>query len=112
MRRGHNLGTAPSLVEADIADEVAGLHAAVGTVARELRAAARHAADEAARCDRAETRNAGLTGSRGNGLVDDLSRAPRFRIDRRRQTIAELRGVTPHEPARIAGIGRRIIAAA
>ena len=37
MRRGHDLSTAPSLVEADIADEVAGLHAAIGTVARELR---------------------------------------------------------------------------
>ena len=41
MRRGHDLSTAPSLVDADVADEVTGLHAAVGTVAGELRAATR-----------------------------------------------------------------------
>ena len=60
MRRGHDLSAAPSLVETDIADEVTGLHAAVGTVARELSAATANRAGEAARRHRAETGNAGL----------------------------------------------------
>src|SRR5580693_6338484 len=112
MRCSHDLGTTPSLVDTDITDEVAGLHAAVGTVTGELRAAASNRAGEGARCHRAETRNAGLTGSRGNGLVDDLSRAARFRSDRRRQTVAELGGIASGEPARIARIRRRIVTTA
>ena len=69
MRRGHDLSAAPSLVETDIADEVAGLHAAVGTVAGELRAAASNTAGVAARRHRAETRNAGLTGKGSRWLM-------------------------------------------
>src|SRR4029077_14293137 len=37
VRRTHDLGTAPSLVDAQVGDKVAGLHAAVGTDAREDR---------------------------------------------------------------------------
>ena len=40
MRGGHDLSATPSLVDADIADEVRRLHAAVGTVAGNCSAAA------------------------------------------------------------------------
>ena len=73
MQSAHDLGTAPSLVDAQVADDVGRLHATVGAVTREQRGAIADRTDVTTRIDGAAASSPDAV------LVDDLRGAARFR---------------------------------
>ena len=93
MDRTHDLRTAPSLIDAEVRDDIRVLVAGLGF---------RRAVNG--------RREAGRTKSRGNSAAADKNRAHGtvtrvFRRDRRRQTVAELSGVGENLIAAVTGIG-------
>src|SRR5581483_8034585 len=118
------LQRAPSLVEAEVADDVRRLPATIGTDAREQRGQAVAERDAAAGAVSARIRTrlnraAGFHAGRqrrakrrtGGGVgTDDLRQASGFGRDRGREAVAELRRIGRDQPARVARIRRRIVA--
>ena len=89
----HDLGRTPSLVNTQVAHDVGDLEAAVstGTVV-----AAEGSDDRPPAVGQAPPRRP--------PRADDLRLARRFRRNRRREAVAELRGVAHHEPSAVTGV--------
>ena len=97
MVGSHDLGRTPSLVNTQVAHDVGDLEAAVstGTVG---------ATEGSSNC--ATTKPAATGGGRcePNWVTNELRLARRFRRNRRREAVAELRGIAHHEPAAVTGV--------
>ena len=109
VRRGHDLGAAPGLVDTDVADDIGRLDAAI-TVGR-----VDDAVDGAVGAWRSRAKQRGEPCSeplcidrkpdqRPARHVNDLRGPALFGRDRRRHAVAELRGISPHPPTGVAGI--------
>ena len=87
----HDLRRTPSLVNTQVAHDVGGLEAAVstGTVV-------------ATEGNPPPTKTACRLASAAS--TDDLRLARRFRRNRRREAVPELRGIAHHEPAAVTGV--------
>src|SRR5262245_1637477 len=83
MPRPHDLGRTPSLIDAQVGDDVRSLEAAVAAVSN----------------------YGGNTSNQSDAI--DCSRAAHFSGDRRRETVAELGGISGNHPATVTGVGRR-----
>src|ERR1700731_1678090 len=128
LQSAHDLSAAPSLVDAQVGDDIRSLHATVCSVAREQRAATANRGAGASAASHRTPRRCAWEATRGNGAaaresrrarrarqrvgVDDLRRTARFRRNRTGEATTKLCGIGPHPPATVTGVGSGQIATA